>query len=232
MSSLSNIKIAKYEYDDKIPSTGKKVKITPFRVGDEKVLLEAIQSEEPKRMQKAIEQVIANCVSSVNIDELAPYDLEYLFLRLRSRSVGEKVEIGILCSNCDEANKIPINLDSVDIVKTEGHTNKIKIQDGLIFEMGYPKDINTDIDSAADLIIDVICDSVKKVYYGEDVIEVDSSEKEALRNLIEQMTKEQFSAIQEFFNTSPKLSKEIDFVCGACGEHNDIKLEGLASFLQ
>lgn len=232
MSALSNIKISRYEYEDKVPSTGKKVKLTPFRVGDEKVLLEAVASEEPGRMQNAIEQVIANCVTPVNIDELAPYDLEYLFLRLRSRSVGENVEIGIKCAKCETANKIPINLDSIEVVKNKDHKNTIKIQEGLMFEMGYPKDLKTEGKDAVELLLELIVHSVKKVYSGEDVIEITEAEHEDLRAIIDDLTSEQFASIQVFFNTAPKLSKEVTFECGDCGEHNDIKLEGLASFLQ
>lgn len=232
MSGLKNVKISKFTYKDEIPSTGDKVTLTPFRVGDEKVLMEAMQSEDALHMQNAVKNVISNCVDPIDVDALAPYDIEYLFLKLRVKSVGEEAEIGIKCDGCEEFNKIPVNLETVKVVKNENHQPMVRIQDDLAFEMQYPEVTESVKEQTeTEALFKVICSSVKRVYYGEDVIDVGPSEMGDLQTLIEELSQEQFLKIQEFFETVPKLTKTVDFVCGSCAKENTYKLEGLKSFL-
>lgn len=232
MGQLSNIKIATPTHKEVVPSTKKSIKLKPFRVGDEKALLMASQSQDTKQMINTLKEVISNCSEGVNVNELAPFDLEYLFLKLRAVSVGEITEIGLKCTHCETTNKINIDLGKVKVKEVEGHTNFIKINEDLIFEMKYP-----DLSEVADIstedmdgIIDVVVKSVKNVFHGEDTIEVGSSDYDDLRSILNSLTTHQFEDIQKFFTTSPKLSHDITFKCGQCAGDNKQVLEGLTSF--
>jgi citrate lyase gamma subunit len=232
MSSLKGIKLSKPEYDDKVPSTGKKVKLTPFRVGDEKTLLIAAQSESVKQMNIAMRSVIRNCVTGCDVDDLPQYDLEYLFLKLRAKSVGEFSTIGVSCSQCGTMNQIEVDLEKVEVEKSDKHTDIVKIEDNLAFKMKLPEADELD---DADLnnpehMMNLIAQSVEIVYAGEESITVDPTDRDDLKSLIESMTAKQFEKVQEFFETMPKLTKNIEFTCGSCATENKQKLQGLSSF--
>ena len=230
--SIKGIKLSKPTYEDKIPSTGKKVKLTPFRVGDEKTLLIAAQSESMKQMNIAMKAVIKNCVEGVDVDEVEQYDLEYLFLKLRAKSVGEFSTIGVGCTECSTMNQIKVDLETVVVEQKENHSDLIKIEDNLAFKMRIPDTNEIDNLNLADpeQMLDVIAMSVKTVYNGDEAIDLDPSDKDDMKALIETMTSNQFEKLQAFFDTMPKLTKKIEFTCGSCGHENKQTLEGLASF--
>ena len=232
MGSLAGIKLSKPTFEDKVPSSGVKVKLTPFRVGDEKNLLIAAQSQSTHQMNLALKSVIANCVTGVKVEDLEQYDLEYLFLKIRAKSVGEFSTVGLNCSQCETTNEIKIDLETVVVDQSKQHSDMIKIEDKLAFKMKLP---DTEQLEKIDLtdpesVMDVIVLSVETVYTGEESIEVGPSDREELKQLIESMTSTQFQKFQDYFDTMPKLKKEIDFVCGSCGHENHVTLEGLASF--
>lgn len=231
MSKLGEIKISIPTFSDKLPSNNKKVKITPFRVADEKTLLIASQSQNSIEMLNALKSIVSNC-SDYPIEKMTSYDIEYLFLKIRAKSVGETADIGVACTQCEEYNKITVDLEAVVVDKPDNHTNIIKIADNLVFEMK-----EADLEEAAkidfsdpDDLLRLISMSISKIYYDEDIIEVDYTDYDDLKKLIEDMTADQFELFQEYFRTSPKLSKPIDFVCGSCGHENKQVLEGLSSF--
>ena len=229
--SLKNVKIAKPTYSEIIPSTKQKVSIHPFKVGDEKVLLMAAESKDTLQMSSALKQVIDNCVDGVEANSLASYDLEYLFLKLRSISVGETVELGLKCISCDVTNKINIDLTEIGIREDDRHTNVLKINEDLVFKMKYP-DINdlAITEQNVDSMLDLIVKSVETVFYGEETINIGPADREDLLSIINQLTSTQFQLFQDFFLTAPKVSHTVDFKCGECGEANTQKLEGLANF--
>lgn len=232
MSNLSSIKISQIKYDDILPSSGDKIKLTPFRVGDEKVLLEASESKDFDHIYGAIKSVVSNCVEGIDVDKIETYDLEYLFLRLRTKSVGETSTIGVACIECESMNKIQINLDDVKVVKDDRHSPRVKIQDDLMFEMKFPKEqLAAEVSNATDAMLEIVVASITRVYHGEEVIDVDPTDRADLRKLIESMSKDQFAKIQEFFDTMPKLSKTIEFTCGSCAKEQKTKLEGIQTFL-
>ncbi len=231
MGQLSGIKIATPTYKDTIPSSGKAVKLTPFRVGDEKVLLIASQSKDPKQMVDALKTVVQNCVEGVKIDDLASFDLEYLFIKLRSVSVGETAKIGLACSNCEGSNKLEVDLSSVKVKKNAEHKNIVKITKELIFEMKYPDVGDVDIkDDSIESIIDVVAHSVKNVFNGDETMTIGPEDIDDLKNILNSLTSGQFTEIQKFFETAPKLSHDVEFKCQHCGFENKHTLEGLASF--
>lgn len=230
--SLKNIKLSTPTYEDKVPSTGKKVKIMPFRVGDEKTLLIAAQSEDSRQMISALKSVIKNCVKGIEVDDLTPYDLEYLFIKLRAKSVGETATIGVACQSCEVNNELPIDLTSVKVSENKNKSDLIKIEDNLAFKMKYPEAeelVDIDFNDPAS-IMNVVAMTVEQVYHGEEVIDIDDTDREDLIGLIESMTTAQFETLQDFFMNMPRIYKDIEFTCGSCGQENKVKLEGLASF--
>lgn len=232
MSQLKNIKIAKHLVPDVVPSTKQKVKLTPFRVGDEKILLMASESKEEKQMMSALKEVVRNCVSDIDADSLATFDLEYLFLKLRAISVGETSQIGIKCSECGKTNALPVDISTVKVEFDPNHEKTVKITEDLAVEMKYTTiDEISDFDlGSADGLMDLVTHSIAKVFYGDEIIEITENEIDDLRNILEELSSSQFEKIQNFFETSPKLAKDVSFVCGECGHNNELKLEGLANF--
>lgn len=232
MGQLGNIKISTPTFAEKLPSTGKKITISPFRVGDEKTLLIASQSDDPKEMLRALKSIVDNCTEGVPLEDMTPYDIEYLFLKLRAKSVGETSDIGVACVECDSFNKITVDLDAVIVQKNKEHKEIVKITEDLAFKMKAvdPEEI-ADLDvSDPDDLIQVVLVSVKQVFTGEEAIDVEPSDYDELRTLIESMTSSQFEKVQDYFNTMPKLVKDIEFTCGECGHENKQRLEGLSSF--
>ena len=232
MGALSSIKLTTPTYEDKIPSTKAKVKIRPFRVGDEKTLLVASQSEDLRQMSNALKSIVKNCVEPVDINELTSYDIEYLFLKIRSKSVGETSNIGILCSVCDVANEIKVDLESVTVDIPKDHSHFVKIEETIAFGMKDPdidEILNNDLENP-ESFGKIIVSAVKTVYHGEEVIEITDNDKEELEELIDNMTSEQFQKIRDYFETMPRLRKKIEFECGSCGHFNEQILEGLSSF--
>lgn len=231
MSALKDIKLSTPTYKDVVPSTKKSVKLKPFRVGDEKVLLIASQSKDKQQMIDALKEVIGNCVEGINTNDLSSFDLEYLFIKLRSISVGETSEIGLKCKECETTNKVTIDLTTVKVEESKDHKNVIKINDSLIFEMKYP-----DIGELArgeedhDSVISLIAGSVKTVFWNEETIEVTEAERGDLINIINDLTTAQFAKIQDFFKTAPRLRHKTHFKCKSCGTDNEQIIEGLTNF--
>lgn len=232
MGALSDIKLTTPTYEDKIPSTKTKVKIRPFRVGDEKTLLVASQSEDLKQMSNALKSIVKNCVEPVNMEELTSYDIEYLFLKIRSKSVGETSTVGIICTECEATNELKIDLESVMVDIPKDHSHFVKIEENIAFGMKDPEIdeiLNNDLESP-EAFGKIIVSAIKTVYHGEEVIEITESDKEELEELIDSMTTAQFQKIRDYFETMPRLRKKVEFECGQCGHDNKQMLEGLSSF--
>lgn len=230
-------------YNTKIPSTKKEVKFRPFLVKEEKALLLAQQSEDSQVMLDTLKQTIRNCVQTeIDIDKLATFDLEYLFCQIRARSVGETVEMVVLCDVCPEENakarvKLTFDLTKLEVVFPEGHTNKIQLFDDVGVVMKYPTiDLAKDFDKinsdnlSADVIFKAVVKMIDYVYDSEQMYSAkDQSEKE-LMDFLENLTQDQFKKIQAFFETMPKLSKSVSYDCPVCNHHHDKVVEGLNSF--
>ena len=232
MGQLGNIKISTPTYSEKLPSSGAKIRYTPFRVGDEKTLLIAGQSEDKKEMLRALKTIVGNCVQGAEVEDMENYDIEFLFLKLRAVSVGETSDVGIACDECDAYNSITVDLDAVIVEKQKNHTDVVKINDELGFKMrGINAEEVSDLDIYdPDHSIEIVARSIKQVFTGEETIDVEPSDLDDLKNLIESMTTDQYEMLQEYFRTAPKLSKKIEFTCGQCGHENTKVLEGLSSF--
>jgi hypothetical protein len=231
-----------------LPSTGKTLRFRPFLVKEEKILLMATEADDPKDVVKAIQQIIRNCMlDEVDIEDLPLYDIEFMFLNLRARSVSEIVDLKYNCYNQvpvedkpDETKQcggqVSFKLDLLEIkpVVDPEHTNKIEVNEKLGLVMKYPNfellnsfNLETkDHEKLMDMIvscIDYIYD-VDNVYYSKD------STKKELEEFIEGLPSQIFGKVQKFFETMPKLKKELDFKCPKCGYHENITVEGVQNF--
>ena len=232
-------------YETKLISTGKTVKFRPFLVKEQKLFLMASQSDDTKDMINAIKQVINNCVlEEIDVDSLATFDLEYLFLQLRARSVNEVVNLKYNCNNkitkddketeCGSVVDFNLNLLEIEPTKNPKHQNKIEITNELGLMMKYPTfnmmdKVNME-ESDLSKIIDVIIGCIEYIYDKDNVYYAKDSTHEELVEFIESLKQSDLEKIQEFFITLPKMEKELHFKCTKCGYEEDIKVEGIQNF--
>jgi len=232
--------VATPEYELKLPSNGKKVKYRPFLVKEEKVLLLAMETKDPAQIQSATKQVINDCTfGQVNVDTAPPFDLEYVLLQLRIRSVGETASVGIKCSSCEATNSIEIELPSIQVTKPENHTTTIKITDSLSVLMRYPtiEDMQaSDMDETADTkknteaAMDLISSCIEVIQDRGNTYKAKDFTKEEVKEFIENLSQPMFMKIMDFFNTMPTIKKEVSFVCHKCSKDNKYTLRGIKDF--
>lgn len=226
-------------YNLTIPSTKKVVKFRPFLVGEQKILLIAQQSEDAQVMVESLKSVINTCVQGdYNINELAIFDLEYIFMQIRAKSVGEISELWMRCDTCtDEKAVVGINIDisKLEVTFKPEHTNKINLYNDVGVVMKYPSmNMVSKLDklNQDDLtsIFEIITESIDYIYTNEEVFYAKDTLKEELIEFINNLTTEQFQKIQNFFETLPKLEKEISYSCPVCNQAHKKTIEGLANF--
>ncbi len=233
-------KIATPTYELELPSSGQTIQFRPFLVKEEKVLVLALESEDTKQITTAIKAVIKSCVQTkgIKVEALPTFDIEFLFLNIRGKSVGENIEVNIICPD-DETTEVPvsIDLDEIRVQKNDEHTRQIKIDDTLMMEMKYPsldQFIKNNFDfenkNAMDQSFDLIASCVDKIYSEDDVWAADDCTKKELKDFLEQMNSSQFKSIETFFETMPKLSHKIKVTNPNTKVESEVVLEGLASF--
>ena len=233
-------KISTPTYELELPSTGKKIKYRPFLVKEEKILIIAMESEDEKQITNAIKEVISSCIITrgVKVDQLSTFDIEYLFLNIRGKSVGEEVEVMVTCPD-DGVTQVPtsINLDDIKVQKGKNHSRDIKLDDDLILRMKYPsvdefiKNNFGGQDITVDNTFDLIASCVEQVYSEEESWSAADCTKKELTQFLEQLSSKQFKEIEIFFETMPKLSHTVNVKNPNTGVDNEIVLEGLTAFL-
>jgi len=233
-------KIATPTYELELPSSGKTVQYRSFLVKEEKLLVIALESEDTKQITTAIKAVIKACIKTrgVKVEALPTFDIEYLFLNIRGKSVGEDLDVNIICPDDKETEvKININLDDIQCKKNSDHTNKIKLDDDLMMEMKYPSldefiKSNFDLEekNQMDQSFDLIASCIDKIYNEEEVWASEDCTKKEMSEFLESMNSSQFKEIETFFETMPKLSHTIEVVNPNTKKKNEVVLEGLASF--
>ena len=227
-------------YELELPSTGKKIKYRPFLVKEEKLLVLALETESTKDISNAIKTVLKNCIQTrgVKVDNLPTFDIEYLFLNIRGKSVGEEVEVNLIAPD-DEVTEVPvtINIDDIKIQKSEEHTNKVKLDNELVMEMKYPsldQFIKSNFDFteevSMDQSFDLIASCIDKIYNEEEVWSTADCTKKEVKEFLEQMNSMQFKEIEKFFETMPKLSHSVTFKNPKTKVESTVVLEGLSSF--
>lgn len=233
-------KISTPIYQLELPSTGETVQYRPFLVKEEKVLVIALESEDTKQITTAIKTVIKNCIitKGVKVESLPTFDIEYLFLNIRGKSVGEEIEVNVICPDDEETNvAVSINLDDIKVQKEETHTNKIKVDPTIIMEMKYPSldqfiktNFDFKTDNAMDQSFELIASCIDKIYTEDEVWAASDVTKKELLEFLEQMNSAQFKEIEKFFETMPRLSHKITVTNPKTKVESEVVLEGLASF--
>ena len=233
-------KIATPTYELELPSTGKIISYRPFLVKEEKLLVLALESEDTKQITNAIKAVLKSCVQTkgIKVETLPTFDIEFLFLNIRGKSVGEELEVNVICPDDEETQvKVTINLDDIQIEKSEDHNNQIKLDDELMMEMKYPsldEFIKNNFDfkneNAMDQSFQLIASCIDKIYNEEEVWATADCTKKEVNEFLEQMNSSQFKEIETFFETMPKLSHTIKVTNPKTKVESDVVLEGLASF--
>tara|TARA_R110001606_G_scaffold28835_2_gene90751 strand:- start:1474 stop:2193 length:720 start_codon:yes stop_codon:yes gene_type:complete len=227
-------------YELELPSTKKSIKYRPFLVKEEKLLVLALESEDTKQITNAMTAVIKSCIltKGIKVETLPTFDIEFLFLNIRGKSVGEEVEVNIIAPD-DGVTEIPIkiNLDDIKVVEDETHTKQIKLDETLMMEMKYPSldqfiknnfDFNNQ--SNIDQSFELIGTCIDKIYSEDDVWATADFSKEEVSDFLGQMNSLQFKEIEKFFNTMPKLSHTVKVTNPVTKKKSEVVLEGLSSF--
>ena len=224
-------------YELTVPSTKDKLVYRPFLVKEEKILLMAMEEESETQLNRALKQVVNNCTfQKVKVDKLPLFDLEYIFLRIRAKSVGEVAKIQVLCEDDGETYvPVEIDLESIEVEFQEDHSTKIELTDDIGIEMGYPtfEFLNFKADETeVNQLFDIIGSSIERVYEGETVYEKADFSKKDLKVFLESLTSEQFLKVQKFFETMPRLRHKIEVINPKTKKKNEITLEGLQAFFE
>ena len=233
-------KIATPSYSLEIPSLKKEIKYRPFLVKEEKILIIAMESEDPKQIANAVKTVISNCILTrgIKVEQLATFDIEYLFLNIRGKSVGESVDILITCPD-DGTTQVPmsINLDDIQVEFDKEHSRDIKLDDNLTLRMRYPSmqefvksNFVVGEEISVDDTFDMIISCIEQIYSEEESWAASDSTKKELKEFLEQLTSQQFKDIEKFFETMPKLSHTIKVKNPNTEVESEVVLEGLTSF--
>ena len=222
-----------------LPSSGRKIKYRPFLVKEEKILIIALESQDQKQIATAVKSILSSCIltKGTKVDKLSTFDIEYLFLNVRGKSVGEQIEVMVTCPD-DGKTQVPmsINIDSIKVQKSDNHNADIKLDDTYTLRMRYPS-LNEFIKSnfnAEDIKVDdtfeLIASCVDQVYSEEESWTQEDCTKKELTNFIEQLNSSQFKEIEKFFDTMPKLSHTVKVTNPNTKVESEMVIEGLQSF--
>ena len=231
-------KISTPTYELTVPSTGKNIKFRPFLVKEEKILIIAMESQSDKQIAQAVNDVLSNCIltKGVNIDDFSTFDIEYLFLNIRGKSVGESVDVMVTCPD-DNTTKVPVqvNLDDIKILKNDKHQRDIPLDANLTMRMKYPSmgefvKNNFSVDMQVDDTFDLVCSCIEQVFSEEESWAASDCTKKELHEFLEQLDSSQFKKIEQFFETMPKLSQTLKVTNPNTKVVNKITLEGLNAF--
>ena len=233
-------KISTPTYELVLPSSNKKIKYRPFLVKEEKLLILAMESQDTSTVANAVKDVLASCILSrgVKVEKLSTFDIEYLFLNIRGKSVGEKIEVMVTCPD-DGKTQVPtsINIDEIKVIVDEKHNKDIKLDDQYTLRMRYPSldefvknNFATAADVSVDDTFDLISSCIDQVYSEEESWTAADCTKKELSQFVESLNSNQFKEIETFFETMPKLSHKVKVINPNTKKENEIVLEGLQNF--
>jgi hypothetical protein len=234
--------IATPTYELTLPSNGKKIKYRPFLVKEEKILILALESQEQSNITNAVKDVLKKCIltKGVNVDQLPTFDIEYIFLNIRAKSIGESIKIVVTCPD-DGETQVPVTVyvDEIEVKKPDGHTTDIILDDKMTLRMKYPSltqfiennfELNLTPEETVNKTFKVIADCMDTIFTEEDAWDAkDYSAKERL-DFIEQLNSKQYKEVEKFFATMPKLSHTLEVENPNTKNKSTIVLEGLADF--
>ena len=233
--ALPKLNVPKYKL--KLPSDGRVVNFRPFLVKEEKLLLIATESGDQEQLITAITTIISECTDITDVDKLSTFDIEYVFLQVRTKSVGESLKLSVTCPDDEETQvELSIPLDEIKVVKTRGHKKDLKISDDVTVSMGYPK-LDTFIsmnftgdEDGVEQVFDMAASCIQTISDAEQVYDCADVPKKEILEFFDQMDSKQFQMIQNFFETMPKLSYKTNVTNPNTGVESEVVLEGLASF--
>ena len=228
-------------YELVLPSSGRKIKYRPFLVREEKILIMALESEDVKQITNAVIEILNNCVLTrgTKIERMSTFDIEYLFLNVRSKSVGETIDVNITCPDDNKTSvQMTIDLDTIKIKKDKTHKDTIKLDDSLSMKMKYPSmdqfiESNFDTSTQGDDIkttLNMIISCIDTIYTEEESWSGTDSSKKELEEFIESLNSKQFKSIENFFTTMPKVTHKVKVKNPNTGVESEVTLEGLAAF--
>jgi len=226
------------KYKMKLPSDGRTVNFRPFLVKEEKLLLVATETGGQSGLFDAIKTIIQDCTDIANVEDLATFDIEYVFLQIRTKSVGETVNVQVTCPDDNETTvEAEIPLDDIKVKKTRGHKSEIKLDDNIIVTMKYPNldtfvemNIGDAEDQGVEQIFKMAASCIKTIADTEQVYDCADSSDAEIAEFFESLTSSQFQEIQKFFETMPKLAYTLKVTNPETGVESEVELEGLASF--
>ena len=229
-------------YELKMPSSGKKIKYRPFLVKEEKILIIALESRNQNEITNAVKDVLKKCILTrgVKVDDLPTFDIEYIFLNIRAKSIGEDIRLTVTCPD-DRETQVPVTIyvDEIKVTKPEGHTNYVVIDDKLTLRMKYPSlnqfvENNFEVDDDPEVLVNktfkVVADCMDTVFTEEDAWEAKDYTSSERVKFVEQLNSKQYKKVENFFATMPKLSHTIEVVNPNTKKKSSIVLEGLADF--
>ena len=233
--ALPKLNVPKYKTT--LPSTGKVVNYRPFLVKEEKLLLIATETGNQSDLVRAIKEILSNCTDLKDVNSLSTFDLEFLFLKIRTKSVGDNVEVTVTCPDDGETEvAVSIPLDEINVVKDKKHKTELKLSDDIIITMGYPSvetfvTMNFETEqSQVDQLFEMAASCIETIADANQVYECKDATKKELLEFFDQLSTKQFVMIQEFFETMPKLSHKLKVTNPNTGVESEVVLEGLASF--
>ena len=230
-------KIATPKYDMIVPSTGKSITYRPYVVKEEKLLLIALESQDEKQIEKSIYSMIESCLDGkVNINDFTNFDIEFIFLTLRSVSVGEGIKLNMPCSSCEEPNEISVDLNKLEVKNNDFDKKdlQIKINDDITIDLRWPtmSDRAVEITSGTEAVIHMVAKSIGTLYHGEDIISMSDTPFSEVLEFVESLSSAQFNQCMQVLVKTPYTGYDIKFTCKKCGHKNERELKGMADFFQ
>ena len=229
-------------YELKLPSTNKKIKYRPFLVKEEKILILALESKSQNEITNAVTDVLKKCILTrgIKVDDLPTFDIEYLFLNIRAKSIGEDIKLTVTCPD-DGETKVPVTIyvDEIKVIRPKDHNIDIVLDDKMSLRMKYPSlnqfiESNFDTDDEAETMVDktfrVVADCMDTIFDGEDAWEAKDYSAQERLDFVQQLNSQQYKKVENFFSTMPKLSHTIEVVNPNTKEKGSVVLEGLADF--
>jgi len=225
-------------YDITIPSTNKTVRYRPYNVGEQKTLLVTFEAGEAGNIAKALLDIVINCVED-NLDRnaLTTFDVEYLFLQIRSKSVGESTSVGLTCSECEHTNSVDVTIDQIKIDRDKFPDKMVQINDDYTLELKFPTyiDILNNRDSLAketvsEMLFEMVLQSLDKLHTPDELIRFKDEPDQEVMNFVNNLTTNQYEKLLEFVNNLPRLKQDVEYECEECNHKNKYTLEGLYDF--
>ena len=229
-------KLVTPKYEMIVPSTGETVTYRPYVVREEKILLIAIESRSEIAVEKAVTEIIKTCVESpIDMKKLTTFDIEFMFITLRSKSVGEGVKINPPCDHCEERNEHKIDLEKVTVKNLEDAIDKhIKLTDDISLDLRWQtlddRLKESERETETETMINTIAHSIETIYSGEEIFAVKDVKLKEIINFVESLNSDQFVEVCEVLGKAPALNYKMEFECEHCGEKNERELKGLIDF--